>query len=148
MAKILCITSGLTGILNASFELIARLKAAGHQVVYAAPEKVGERVLLQGISFQQLPTINQDPGSDLPAFKKRFKKIARLSYKIKWAGKRRKEALENSYPHAFSKLLKEQSPDLLIIAIELHEYIFRAYAENVTFILLSLLFLYCFKSVT
>ena len=43
MAKIICITTGLTGILNASFELVARLQQAGYEVCYASPKNVAEK---------------------------------------------------------------------------------------------------------
>ena len=58
MAKIICVTTGLTGILNASFELVAQLQSAGHDLKYASPRRVGERVELQGIPFVQLPEID------------------------------------------------------------------------------------------
>lgn len=137
MAKIICITSGLTGILNASFELVARLKAQGHEVIYASPKNVKKRVLAQGIDFVLLPPISLQPGPVLPTLKGLFKKPKRLWYKIKTAASRKKEALENTYPHAFLKLLDEQSPNLAIIDVELHEYIFCAYTKNVPLLLLS-----------
>ena len=37
MAHVLCLTTGLTGILHASFEVVRRLEAWGHHVTYACP---------------------------------------------------------------------------------------------------------------
>ena len=37
MAHILCMTTGLTGILNASFEVVRRLEKRGHRLTYACP---------------------------------------------------------------------------------------------------------------
>ena len=137
MAKIICVTSGLTGILNASFELVARLKTQGHEVVYASPINVEQRVLAQGINFIALPEINPHPGADLPSFSSPFKKTKRLLFKIKNASTRRKKALDNTFPHAFVQLLDEHSSDLVIIDVELHEYIFCAYAKGTPLLLLS-----------
>lgn len=137
MAKIICITTGLTGILNASFELVKRLESEGHSVIYASPKEVGERVIQQGIPFVQLPEIKQQPAPYVPAFKGTFRKVYRLLYKLTNTKARRKEALENLIPKAFSALLDKESPDLVIIDIELHEYIFRAYSKQVPFVLLS-----------
>lgn len=137
MAKIICITTGLTGILNASFELVNRLKAAGHTIIYASPKEVGERVIQQGIPYVQLPEIKQYPAPEVPVFKGKFRKLSRLVYKFRNAKSRRKEALENLIPNAFSALLDQEKPDLVLIDIELHEYIFRAYSKQVPFILLS-----------
>ena len=137
MAKIICVTTGLTGILNASFELVARLKANGHQVLYASPRNVAKRVEQQGIAYSQLGNIRLHPGPELPAFSGGFKKIKRLLYKIRHAKKRRAIALENTNPMDFAALLATESPDLLLIDIELHEYIFKAYKQKSKFILLS-----------
>ncbi len=137
MAKIICITTGLTGILNASFELVERLVKDGHEVIYAAPRKVKERVELQKIEFRQLPEIPLDPGPALPPLKGPFVKGARLWYKIKNAAARKKSAVENINPIAFTKLLEAESPDLLIVDIELHEYIFRVHRMGIPFVLLS-----------
>ena len=83
MAKIICITTGLTGILNASYELVNRLKEAGHEVSYASPRSVKDRVEEEGIKFTQLPEIKKDASPPIPSFRKPFRKIKRLVYKIK-----------------------------------------------------------------
>lgn len=137
MAKIICVTSGLTGILNASIELIARLKASGHDLLYASPAAVTEKVRLQGIDFVQLPGISLHPCPELPTFSGPLKKLSRFFYKIKNASKLRKQALDNTEPHAFAKILETEQPDLLIIDIELHEYIFKTYQKNIPLVLLS-----------
>ena len=137
MAKIICITSGLTGILNSSFELLARLKADGHSIIYASPKNVKEKVIAHGIPYIQLPPIKQHPGFSLPHFKEPMVKLRRFLYKISNASKRRKEALDDMYPAEFSKFIAKESPDLLIVDIELHEYIFHAYSQKQSFVLLS-----------
>ena len=137
MAKIICATSGLTGILNASFELVDRLEAEGHQVIYTSPKDVGTRVEMQGIRFQSLPEITLKIDEDIPVYKGPFRKLYRLSYKIRNAAKRREKALLKIDPREFKLLLDRIKPDLLIIDVELHEYIFKAYAKEIPMILLS-----------
>ena len=137
MAKIVCITSGLTGILNASFELVARLQSDGHDLVYASPKPVEERVRQQGIPYVQLPPILPEPGPELPAFRGPLRKLSRWWYKVRHAQSRRREALEKLDPKGFDQLLTKQKPDLLIVDIELHEYIFKAHARKVPQVLLS-----------
>lgn len=137
MAKILCITSGLTGILNASFQLVRQLKIAKHEVIYAAPRNVGERVEAQGIKFYELPFIPQNSELSTPQFQGSFRKLKRSLYKMRNARKRKLKALEQLRPIAFEKLVQSERPDILLIDIELHEYIIRAYRLEPKLLLLS-----------
>jgi len=137
MAKIICVTTGLTGILNASFELVDRLDKAGHEVIYASPRKIREKVVAQGITFFQLPEINLTAEPELPVFKGKFRKLARLKYKYQHAEKRQSAALNKIDPKKFSNFLEEVQPDLLLIDVELHEYIFKTYGKKIPMVLLS-----------
>ena len=84
-----------------------------------------------------MPEIKLNPAPELPIFKGKFKKTSRLFYKFRHRKSRQAKALENTESTYLSKILDIQRPDLLIIDIELHEYIFKAYAEKTPFILLS-----------
>jgi len=137
MAKIICATSGLTGILNASFELVARLENAGHTVIYTSPKSIGEKIRRQGIPFVQLPEIKTNEEEKLPPFKGRLRQVKRWRYKFENATERRQKALAAIEPIAFEKLIEEEQPDLLIIDIELHEYIFKASGRKLPTLLLS-----------
>ncbi|MEM6963213.1 MAG: nucleotide disphospho-sugar-binding domain-containing protein, partial [Bacteroidota bacterium] len=137
MAKIICITTGLTGILNASLELVSRLQNAGHEVIYASPKNVKEKITAEAIPYFQLPEIQNDVSPDLPVFRGPFKKIKRLLYKMQHARRRQLQTLERTIPYEFSQMLRREKPDLVIIDIELHEYIFKAYSSQQNFILLS-----------
>ncbi len=137
MAKIICVTTGLTGILNASFELVDRLEKAGHEVIYASPRKVQSKVEAQGITFFQLPEISLTSEPELPIIKGKLRKLARLKYKYQYATERQAVALEQIDPRVFSKFLTEERPDLLLIDVELHEYIFKAYGKKIPMVLLS-----------
>ena len=54
MAHIVCITGGLTGILNASLALVQQLRQAGHRVTYASPADLSKPVAAQEIPYVQL----------------------------------------------------------------------------------------------
>ena len=51
VANIFIVTTGLTGILNASLELADRLQRAGHTVTLGAPRPVGDKVSAEGLDF-------------------------------------------------------------------------------------------------
>ena len=137
MAKIICITSGLTGITNASFELVKRLSSLGHELVYASPRPVKDFVESQGIHYVQLPEIKLSYDEDVPSYQGRLKKLKRWFYKFQNREDRKTRILEKLEPNAFVSLVKEEQPDLLIIDVELHEYIIKAHASNMPLVLLS-----------
>lgn len=137
MANIVCITTGLTGILHASFELMDRLEAAGHQVICASPENVGVKVQAQGFRYEQLPPLNLDPEPKLPKFSGPLRKVKRWWYKLNHRQARRKQALHTIGLPEIREKLASFSADLLLIDIELHEYIFVAASAEMPFVLLS-----------
>ena len=59
-------TTGLTGILYASFEMVRRLETAGHRLTYACPQEVASKVQAQQITYFQLPAVNFEPAPPLP----------------------------------------------------------------------------------
>lgn len=137
MANIVCITTGLTGILHASFEMMARLEAAGHQVSCASPENVREKIRAQGFRYEQLPALSLEPEPELPAFSGSMRKARRWWYKLRHRQERREQALKKLELSGIREKLESFSADLLIIDIELHEYIFTAAAADQPFVLLS-----------
>ncbi len=137
MAKIFVITSGLKGILNSSLELISRLEGAGHQVVASSPRSIGQAYREYGFSFYQLPEILLRFEEEVPAFKGPLSKLNRLKYKFLNRTERTKKALDQISPKAFEAWITSEKPDLILIDIELHEYIISAYSMKVSFVLLS-----------
>jgi len=137
MAKILCATSGLTGILNASFELVARLQAAGHEVMYTTPKPVGIRVEAQGINYVQLPEISDFPDDDIPNYKGSLRKVKRWLYKIQHQKARQAKGLDMIRPTGFQTLINTFQPDLILLDVELHEYIIAANVTSIPLVLLS-----------
>ena len=116
MARIAVITTGLTGILHASFELISRLQTLGHEVVYLCPQDIEDRLKGLGITYVQIPEIQFEiHGKN--AFKKARKQI---------------EHTEN--------LLKTLEIETALIDEELHELIFTALKLNIEVRLLSQFF--------
>ncbi len=137
MAHIVCITSGLTGILYASFELVRRLEAGGHTITYASPKEVGEKVRANGIRYEQLPGINFFPAPELPRFRGGLRKLQRWWYRWRQARSQSQSAIQNLGMADFRERLDRWSPDLLLIDVELHEHLMTAVSERVPTVLLS-----------
>jgi len=134
MAKIFLLTSGLTGILNASFEMARRLRAAGHEVMLGAPRPVAERVAAEGFSFVAFPEILIDP---VPIPSETGGKLGHAWLRFYYRKARRAAALESYRAPEFRAAVTRLDPDLLLIDIELHEYIIAAHALGRNFALLS-----------
>lgn len=137
MAHIICMTTGLTGILHASFELVARLAAAGHEVTYACPHDVGDKVRAQGFQYVQLPEVAFSPAPEIDAgggFKGRLTKVI---HRIKYAKQRQQAAIAALKMEIFQGFLDEQQADLLLLDMELHDHIITAVAKQVPTVLIS-----------
>ena len=137
MAKIVVITTGLTGILNASFELVNRLQQAGHECVCASTMPVEDKIEAQGFSCLPLDLVNFDPAPDVPNYKGPLRKVQRLLHKIIYVRERRKQAVKALGMDAFMKKIKGVNPDLVIIDIELHEHIMTLVTSPFKVLLLS-----------
>lgn len=137
MGKILIITSGLSGILNSSFELIQRLEAIGHEVTYASLLDRKQRVEQQGFSYRSLPVWHKKPVATpvlAGGILNRFSTI--LTNYIK-AGKRRALGIERLGQAFYKNYLNDYCPDLVLIDIECHEYIFTTYVSGFPLLLVS-----------
>ncbi len=137
MAHILCITSGLRGLLNASFELLARLEGAGHRVTYACPHDVRAAVEAQGLRYLQLPPVNFDPA---PAPQRVDGPLGGLrSRVVEWrsARARRKAGVEALNMGPFTDIIAREQPDLVLLDSELYEHIFCLYALKTPMALLT-----------
>ena len=137
MAKILCVTTSLTGMVHASFELISRLHAAGHQVTYACPWDIEASVQKQGFDYRQLTPINFDPAPPPPSASGPLAGVKRLLGAWLTMRTRQNDALTNLDMTAFRQTLDDIKPDLLLIDLELHEYILRAVGDQIPTVLLS-----------
>ena len=131
MAHIACITTGLTGMLNASFELVARLQKAGHQVTYLCPWEVESAVKAQGFAYIQLPKVNFNPGpKPTSKLEKYWKSPSKFSKDIQ-------KGISNLNMEPYTQVLLDLNPDLVILDMELHEHIMTTYGLNIPMVLLS-----------
>lgn len=137
MAKIICITSGLKGILHASFELVNRLQKVGHEVSCASPQEVGDYVSMQGFKYMQLAPVNHFPAPAIPTYTGMFKRFRRLGHKLWNMRHRQVTAVSNLGMDVFRDFLKKEKADLLIIDVELHEHIMTAVVSEQPILLLS-----------
>lgn len=137
MAHIICITTGLTGILHASFELVARLEAAGHEVTYACPHDVGEKVRAQGFQYEQLPEVTFSPAPEIEAGGGLKGRITKVIHKIRNAKQRQAAGIAALQMDKFRDFLDKQQPDLLLLDMELHDHILTAVAQQLPTVLVS-----------
>jgi len=137
MAKILICTTGQTGILNASLEVGRRLKYSGHQLLFAAPRAKGKPYWREGYSFRELPEILMEPAGIGKLSRSPLKFIRQNLSRLMNRRKNQQLALENTRPTAFVELCEEFRPELILIDIELHEYILAAHGTGQNYVLIS-----------
>ena len=134
MTHILCMTTGLTGIVNASFEVVRRLEARGHRLTYACPwQPARETVERQGIAYYPLPAVDFDPA---PLPRKNGRPAGVLRAWVTASG-RRQQGLAALGMEAFAELLAELRPDLIVADVELPEHIIKAVSEGYPIALMS-----------
>lgn len=130
MARLLCVTSGLSGLLYTSAELARRLAAAGHEVVYASVEPARATIEGLGLRFEALP---EDRRAEVRAADATRGLVTRWSERAL-----RREALaEACGARAFARRVAELAPDLLLLDAELHELRIAASATGVPVALLN-----------
>ena len=130
-------TSGLTGVLHASLEVVARLEAAGHHVTYACPQNVEAKVSAHGFSYVQLPPVNFDPAPAVAPIAGTLSSLRRYWRKIKTVRQRREAGINALELEPFNALLSQLSPDLILLDMELHDHIITAVARRFQVVLLS-----------
>jgi UDP:flavonoid glycosyltransferase YjiC (YdhE family) len=135
MAHIVFVTSGIASIYNAAFELARLLEQAGHQVTYASPGDIRQAVATQGIRYVQLNNSqeNAKPIQQIDA----NGKVRGWLEKLRTRREQQAFALKSLRSHDFAPLIKLLNPDLLIIDIELHEFVIASPLLNVPVALLS-----------
>ncbi len=137
MARIFCMTTGLTGILYASLELCRRMQGQGHEVVYACPQDVEKTVLEQGLQFIKLPPVNFNPSglpSPIPGL------LSQLKHTIQRNLQRSKylqQGIAALRMQEFQAIIEGESPDVILADVELAEHIIRSYTLDTPLILLS-----------
>lgn len=136
MAHIVLITSGIASIYNANIELARRLARAGHRITYACPDDIRDHVEAQGLEFVQLSgpeSSHSTPPHSGSAPAKALRWLAR----IPTVRRRRQQAIAALGAADFAETARALAPDLLLIDIELHQYIIAACAAGLPVALLS-----------
>jgi UDP:flavonoid glycosyltransferase YjiC (YdhE family) len=128
--RILCVTSALAGALHPGAELARRLAAAGHEVVFAAPESARRLVRLHDLEFARLDLEGLAGFYDEDARRGVLERVRDLSG-------RRQRARDATAVDDFARLLREVEPDLLLIDGELHEQVITGVAGGVPTALLN-----------
>jgi len=134
MAHILLITTGLTGVLHAGYEVMSRLEKTGHRLTYACPRERKADVQMQGFVYEQLPQVLVQPIDRTPNFPQRWQRIL---YRLTHIKQRRKDALTDLKIDEFTATLQRLQPDLILIDVELHEYIISSTSLDYQVVLLS-----------
>ncbi len=135
MARLLCLSSDLAGMLFPGVELARRLAADGHAVTYASFAKARATVDAQGLDFVALEE------SRYRDFLQEDAKLGRLT-RMRRSAERRRQALASMALDALPDLIRRQKPDLLLIDGEMHEHILAARPSGVPMVLLN-----CFVSI-
>lgn len=136
VSHVLCMTTGLTGVLHASFEVVSRLEDAGFRVSYACPHDVRERVEAQGIEYYQLPPVDFSPAPALPPITGPARHLRKVWTAVRTLDQRRHAALQRMGLAEFEALLAELRPDLILIDMELHDHIMCAVAREYPVVLM------------
>jgi UDP:flavonoid glycosyltransferase YjiC (YdhE family) len=129
-ARILCVTSGLTGMLYSSIELARRLAAAGHQLTYAGPADTRLLVERQGLDFLPLEPSRYDEFLESDAGTGSLNRIVNLRERLR-------RAVASLAVGGFTDAVRANRPDLLLIDGEMHEHIIAASQTGVPMALLN-----------
>lgn len=130
MGSLLCITSGLTGILFSSLELARRLSAAGHELTYASFSEVRQTVEDHGFRFLQLAPSRYQEFLRADAESSAFERLRNLD-------RRRQQATDAMAVGDLADAIRTVDPDLLLIDGEMHEHIIAVWATGVPIVLLN-----------
>jgi UDP:flavonoid glycosyltransferase YjiC (YdhE family) len=118
-AHILCVTSGLAGILYSSVELARRLAAAGHRITYASFDHARELVEGNGLDFHELDHSRYERFIESDRNNGPLHRLAHLE-------ERRRKAAASTGVEDFASWLGAAHPDLVLIDGEMHEHIIAA----------------------
>ena len=136
--KIAIVTSGLTGILNASYQVGKELQEAGHEIIFLSLwEGVKEKIETQGFDCIEFPKLNfkYKASSDLNG--NSASKINTLRSLVFNPNSAYRKGVESLKLEEITSKLKSLNPEFLFIDIELHEYIISAFSLKLPIIILN-----------
>lgn len=128
--RILCVTSGLAGMLYSSVELARRLAAAGHCLTYASFPDARGLVEHHGLDFLPLDPSRYEDFLEADAGASALHKLLNLR-------DRRQRAADSMGLGDFARAVRDVNPDLILIDGEMHEHIISASASGVPMALLN-----------
>ncbi len=129
-ARILCVTSGLSGMLYSSVELTRRLAAAGHQLTYASLAHTRQFVEDQGLDFLALEPSRYDEFIEADAGASALNRIVNVR-------DRRQRAIASLAVGGFADAVRANRADLVLVDGEMHEHIIAASQTGIPMALLN-----------
>jgi zeaxanthin glucosyltransferase len=123
MARILCVTNGLAGLLYSSLELARRLETAGHDITFASVPDAGSTIRSRGIRFVPIDVDGYDRFLASDATRGTLTRL--LSVRD-----RRRRAAQAMGADSFVALLRDLGPDLVLVDAEMHAHIMAASAAG------------------
>lgn len=123
MSKILIIHSGLTGISNACLQISNRLEKAKHQVWTSAMKNIRKKAEHNGLEYLDVKPIR---------FNYKFDQEKNKNKHVFFDQRMKELDFEN-----FGKIIADYEIDLVLIDIELHEYIMYLNTQKISFMLIS-----------
>ncbi len=126
MARLLIVANGLYGGMLCSLELARRLRGAGHEIIYAAPEHCRAAAQSYALDFVAIPRV------PLSGFRSRLPSVGRgLSARTISSRRRRLIKAQHSLGvEGFGAVLDAARPDLVLIDFELHAHIMSTAARG------------------
>lgn len=128
--RILCVSSGLAGMLYSSVELARRLAAVGHRLTYASFPDARGLVEDHGLDFLPLDPSRYEEFLEADAGASALHKLLNLR-------ERRQRATGSMELGGFARAVHDVNPDLILIDGEMHEHIILASASGVPMALLN-----------
>ena len=130
MARILCATNGLPGLLYSSLELCRRLSDAGHRVSCASFANARSIIESHGFEFLEI-----DP-NQYPEFLERDASEGMLR-RVLTLRQRRERAVASLGLQGFVETVRRMTPELMLIDGELRELIIAASVVDVRMVMLN-----------
>lgn len=118
MARILVLTSGLTGVTLAAIEACRRLAADGHDAILASPTDVADLAGERGVPFTRLAPIAWDPAPQIEG----GGRVGRKLHEFRTRSERRREGVRRLGMEAFIEAVRDLRPDLALVDLELDEH--------------------------
>ena len=130
MAELLLVTNGPIGIRFSVVELARKLTLAGHQTTLVGTASLEELAKAYDLAIRKLPEYRKPQLSADLTLSSKFKN---------WLNRdqRRRGSWDAHSPDAWSALLDDEDPDLLLIDGEMHEHILLAGAADTPLVTLN-----------